>query len=59
MSDVNSHVVSGQKPVVSNRYAIVASLTQALQTSTDSQSVIYVGSELRNCLMTDRVTDRE
>lgn len=35
---------------MSNRYAIVASLTQALQTPIDSQLVIYVGSELGDCL---------
>lgn len=54
--------VFGQRPVVSNRYGIVVSLTQALQTSIDFQLVIYVGSELDDCVMermTCRVTDRE
>lgn len=60
MSDVNPCAVFGQRPVVSNRYAIVASLTLALQTSIDSQSVIFVGSELADCLMRrmKRVTDK-
>lgn len=35
---------------MSNRYAIVATLTQALKTAVDSLSVIYVGSELANCV---------
>ncbi len=62
VSDVNPCVVFGQRPVVLHRYSVVASLTQALQTSIDSQSLIYFGSELVDCLMqrmTDRVTDRE
>lgn len=62
LSDVNPCVVFGQRPVVSNRCAIVASLTQAPQTSIDSQLVIYTGSELDDCLMqrmTDRAADRD
>lgn len=58
MSDVNPCAVFGQRAVLSNRYAIVAALTQALQTSIDSQLVIYVGSEMRDCLM-QRMTDTQ
>lgn len=49
VSDVKPCVVFGQRPVVTNRYAIVASLTQALQTSIDSHFVICVGSEMCDC----------